>query len=427
MSTPKTNDGEELPFPRKLGFLRKPSRYKVAYGGRGGAKSWGFARQLILCAHEERKRILCAREFQNSIEDSVHRLLSDQIGELGLADAFDIQKTTIAHKVTGSTFIFAGLRNNIQSIKSKEGIDIVWVEEAQTVSKQSWDILVPTIRKDGSEIWVSFNPEREEDPTYQLFVKNPPPNATVVKIGWRDNPWLPEVLRAEKDYAYSVDPESAAHVWGGETLAFSDAQVLRGRYVVESFEPQDDWAGPFQGIDFGFSVDPTVLVRCWVNGRKLYIEHEAYGVGVDLDDTPALFDKIPRAREYTSRADSSRPETISHLRRHGYSRVIPCVKRKGSVEDGVEHLRSYEKIVIHPRCVHAAEEARLWSYKTDRLTGEVLPALLEKHDHVFDAVRYSLELVIQRGRTIPAAPKAPPKRADYATPRRDNGEKWKVV
>ncbi len=412
-------------IPDKLSFLFDPARYKVAYGGRGGAKSWGYARALLVAAARAKKRVLCARELQISIQDSVHKLLAEQIEAMGLGSFYEVQQTIIRGR-NGSEFIFSGLRSNITKIKSMEGIDIVWVEEAQTVSEDSWSVLIPTIRKDGSEIWVSFNPDLDDDPTYQRFVVNPPPGTVLVKINHDDNPWFPEVLKAEMEYAYRVDPESAAHIWGGETRRNSVAQVLRGRYVVESFEPTKDFHGPYYGADWGFAVDPTTVVKCYVHARALYIEHEGYGVGVDLDDTPALFDGVPGAKEHTLRADSARPETISHMRRHGYTRIIPANKWQGSVEDGVEHLRSYERIVIHPRCKHAAEEARLWSYKVDKLTGDVLPKLDDKHDHIWDAVRYALEPVIRAGKPRAKAPPPPKKRHDYDDRKPKTGG-WKVV
>ncbi len=403
-------------FPSKLDFLFQPARYKVAHGGRGGAKSWGFARALLIQAAERKLRVLCARELQNSIQDSVHKLLAEQVDALGLGSFYEVQQASIRGR-NGSEFIFSGLRSNITKIKSMEGLDVVWIEEAQTVSSDSWDVLIPTVRKDGSEIWVSFNPDQDSDPTYERFVKKPPPGAAVVQIGWQDNPWLPRVLRDEKDYLYSTDPEAAAHVWGGETRKNSVAQVLRGRYVIESFEPHAKWHGPYLGADWGFAVDPSALVKLWIHERTLYVEHEAWGVGVDLDDTPALFDKVPGARKATIRADSSRPETISHMRRHGYGGVIGCPKGQGSVEDGVEHLRSYERIVIHPRCTHAAEEARLWSYKVDKLSGDVLPVLLDKNNHCWDAARYALWPIIRAGKAPPPKREPKKKRHDYNTPK----------
>lgn len=385
----------EADFPEKLEFLFKPKRYKVAHGGRGSGKSWGFARALLIRAMEKKTRILCTREVQKSIKDSVHRLLGDQIEELGLGAYFEVLQNEIRAK-NGSQFLFAGLANTTaESIKSFEGCNIVWVEEAQTVSDRSWEILIPTIRAPKSEIWVTFNPSEESDPTYQRFIVSPPPDASVVRLNWNDNPWFPEELKREKDYLYSVDPEAAEHVWGGNTRKTSDAQVLRGRYVVEAFEPvQGVWDGPYQGADWGFAVDPSTLVRSWIFERKLYVEWEAYGLGVEIDHTPALFDSIPNARSYVTRADNSRPETISFMVRAGFPKLMACQKWPGCVEDRVQYLRAFDQIVIHPRCPHTAEEARLWSFKTDRLSGDVLPQLVDKHNHCWDAIGYALEPMV---------------------------------
>jgi phage terminase large subunit len=205
----------DVEFPKRLQFLFDPSRYKVAWGGRGGAKSWGFARALLIMGAQRPLRILCARETQKSINDSVHKLLEDQIAALGLSGYYTVLKSSIIGKA-GTKFIFAGLKHNINNIKSVEACDVVWVEEAQVVSKESWEILIPTIRKAGSEIWVTFNPDLETDDTYKRFVLTPPPNSHVVKITWRDNPWFPEVLRIEKDHLESTDPKSYQHVWEGE-------------------------------------------------------------------------------------------------------------------------------------------------------------------------------------------------------------------
>lgn len=213
-----------IEIPEKLGFLYDPSRYKVAYGGRGSGKSWGFADALLIRGYQEPLHILCAREFQNSITDSVHALLSQQIELLGLSGFYEIQKTTILGK-NGSAIIFAGLRHNINKIKSTEGIDICWVEEAQTVSKASWDVLIPTIRKENSEIWVTFNPELETDETYKRLVISPPSTATVVKMNWTDNPWFPEVLRQEKDDLKARDEDAYLNVWEGHCRQMIEGAV----------------------------------------------------------------------------------------------------------------------------------------------------------------------------------------------------------
>lgn len=239
-------------FPEALDILARPARYKVLYGGRGGAKSWGIARALLLRAVEAQIRVLCARETQRSINDSVHKLLSNQIEELGLGDYFDIQKATILG-YNGSEFIFAGLRHNIHNLKSLEAVDIVWVEEAHSVSKTSWDVLIPTIRKDNSEIWVSFNPVLETDDTWRRFILTPPPGALVRKTTWRDNPWFPEVLRLEMEHLKATDPDAYNHVWEGCCVAFLESAV----YKKELREA--DAAGRFTRVPY----DSMVPVQTW--------------------------------------------------------------------------------------------------------------------------------------------------------------------
>jgi phage terminase large subunit len=215
----------EARFPPKLEFLFEPFRYKVAYGGRGGAKSWGFARALLIQGAQQKLRILCTREIQNSIKDSVHKLLSDQITALGLEEFYNPLQTEIRGK-NGTEFIFSGLADKTAAnIKSFEGVDRVWVEEAQTVSKRSWDLLVPTIRAPGSEIWVSFNPELDTDPTYQRFVLNAPPNSHVVKINYEDNPWFTPELEAERAFCERSDPADYRNIWLGECKAAVDGAI----------------------------------------------------------------------------------------------------------------------------------------------------------------------------------------------------------
>lgn len=396
-------------FPEWAEELFHPHRYKVVYGGRGAARSWSFARALLVLGSERPLRILCAREFQRSIADSVHRLLTDQIAMMKLP-GYTITRTEIVH-ANGTRFLFEGLRYNITKIKSLEGLDICWVEEAEKVSKDSWDILIPTVRKTGSEIWISFNPDEELDATYQRFVINAPPSAWTCKVNWEDNPWFPEELREEKDYLYSVDPEAADWVWGGNPRKASDAQILKGKWRVESFTPDPDkWQGPFHGLDFGFAKDPTTLIRCWVAPPKdgwkrfgprsqgrLMIESEAYKVGLELDDSIPFFIKHVHhgIMRYVVRADSARPESIAYLKRHGMFRIVAAVKWPGSIEDGIAYLRQFEEIVINPECKQTAQEAVLYSYKVDPKTSDVLPIPLDKHNHCWDAVRYALAPIIR--------------------------------
>jgi phage terminase large subunit len=223
-------------FPEKLEFLFEPHRYKVAWGGRGAAKSWGFARALLIEGARRRLHIVCARETQKSIADSVHKLLSDQVDALGLGDIYDVQKQAIIGS-NGTDFIFVGLKHNVASIKSLEACDMLWIEEAQSVSKNSWQIVIPTIRKPGSEIWVSYNPELETDATHKLFIVNdPPPGSRVVKMTWRDNPWFPEVLRIEMEHLRATDQAAYEHVWEGECRSAMEGAI----YAEEIKQAQAD-------------------------------------------------------------------------------------------------------------------------------------------------------------------------------------------
>lgn len=206
----------DAPLPKKAQILFKPSRYKILYGGRGSAKSHSVAAALLLLGAKTRLRILCTREIQKSIKDSVHKLLQDKITALHLGGMYQVLDTEI-RGANGTEFLFAGLASHtVESIKSFEGVDIVWIEEGQTVSKKSWDILIPTIRKDGSEVWVTFNPELDTDETYVRFVINPPPNSIVVDMNYMDNPWFPEVLELERQHCKLVSPDDYETIWEGK-------------------------------------------------------------------------------------------------------------------------------------------------------------------------------------------------------------------
>lgn len=370
--------------------LYEPHRYKVYYGGRGSGKSWAVARALIAMSDFGMTRILCCREVQNSIKDSSYQILKDMAERMGLANRFTFKDAEIVHNGTGSRFIFSGLLRNENSIRSKEGIDICWIEEASSVSQRSWDVLIPTIRKPGSELWLTFNPLTVDDPT-NVFIENPPPNAFVRKVNYWDNPFFPEVLREQMEWDKKNDFEKYLHVWEGYPLTISDAQVFKGRFVVEPI-PDDLWKKAdrlFFGADFGFARDPSTLVRSFIFDNKLFIDHEAYGVGVEIDELPQLYRSVPGADQWPIKGDSARPETISYLRRHGYN-IDGAEKWPDSIEEGINFIKSFDKVVIDPRCKHTADEFRLYSYKTDRLTDEVLPVVLDKNNHTIDALRYSL-------------------------------------
>lgn len=400
--------------------LFRPSRYKAFYGGRGSGKSHSAATALVIQAAQQPLRILCAREIQKSIKDSVKRLIDDKIIDCGLSGHFVSTDTEIRGK-NGSLFLFAGLRTNPDSIKSMEGLDRVWVEEANRVSQRSLDLLIPTLRKEGSELWFGWNPEFETDPVDAMFRSgNQPPDSIILPVNYWDNPWFPDVLKAELEYDQRRDPDKYAHVWLGRYSVRSEARVFRN-WRVEEFDSPADSQFRF-GADWGFSVDPTVLVRCFVDGRNLYVDEEAWQVGCEIDHTPDLFDTIEGSRKWRIIADSARPETVSYMQRAGF-KIAPAIKGPGSLEDGVEFLKSYD-IIVHPRCKHVADELTFYSYKTDYLTDEVLPVLDDKQNHTIDALRYALEALRRVRPQVPGKPKGPPDM--WATPDRvDAGkEAW---
>lgn len=370
----------------------RPHRYKVFYGGRGSGKSWAVAQALIVMSDLACIRVLCCREIQNSIRDSSYQVLKDTAERLGIDGRFSFLESEIRHTVTGSRFIFKGLCRNEQSVKSTEGIDVCWVEEAQTVSEVSWEVLIPTIRKPESEIWVTFNPLNADDPTTRRFIENPPPEAYVRKVNYDENPYLPDSLRKELEHDRATDYEKYLHVWEGYPRTISDAQVFKGRFVVENFEDDlfEQADRLFFGADFGFARDPSTLVRCFIVENTLYIDHEAYGVGVEIDELPQLYRSVPGATEWPIKADAARPETISYLANRAGFNISAADKWQGSIEDGIAYLKSFDRIVIHPRCEHAAEEFRLYSYKVDKVTQEVLPVIVDKDNHVIDGLRYAL-------------------------------------
>jgi phage terminase large subunit len=308
---------------------------------------------------------------------------------MGVGHMFDIQESKIIAPY-GGLIIFQGMQNHTaDSIKSLEGYDIAWVEEAQSLSQRSLDLLRPTIRKPGSELWFSWNPNLDSDPVDVLLRgSEPPPGAVVVEMNYRDNPWFPQVLRDEMEYDRKRDPDKYAHIWLGEYQRNSEARVFRN-WTIEEFERPTGTIFRL-GADWGFASDPSVLVRSSIEGNRLYIDHEAYMVGCEIVNLPELFMSVPEAEKWPITADSARPETISHMQKHGFPKIFAAIKGPGSLEDGVEWLKSFD-IVVHPRCVHTIDELTMYSYKTDPLTQKVLPILEDKKNHVIDALRYACE------------------------------------
>lgn len=437
-----------LELPEAYQPLFEDWRYTVFWGGRDSAKSHSIARALVSEAHSSTVRILCTREYQASIKDSVHRLLQDVIASLGLTAWFDITDRSIRHILTKSEFIFKGLHNNYAEIKSTEGIDRCWVEEAQKVSHDSWVVLIHTIRKPGSRIIISFNPLEETDATYVRFVprcetcrkafednelaeehhrklpehvvKLPPPRSRVIKTSWRDNPWTSAEMEAEREYLRKVDPDGYAQVYEGECTVLSDAIIFKGKYYIHEWTTPNDPAPVFRhGADFGYGpAAPATLMRCYITdepamqhpdgsgkwlpaGKHLWIDHEAYGWGVEQDDLPNLYNSIETASGgWPIKGDASRPETISHVKSKGFS-ISAATKWQGSIEDGIFWLKQFVLIHVHERCKNFQIECRMYRYKVDRNQIDpktnspvVLPIIIDAWNHGWDAIRYAFDGMI---------------------------------
>ena len=405
-------------FPEKLGFLFKPARYKCCWGGRGGAKSWGIARAILILGAQNPLRVLCAREFQTSIKDSVHKLLCDQIEALGLLSFYEITQASIRGK-NGTEIAFAGLKNNISNIKSFEGVDICWVEEAQTVSRMSWNVLIPTIRKDRSEIWVSFNPELETDETYQRFVIAPPNDCVSVKVNWSDNPWFPEVLRLEKDALKDRDTQSYNTVWEGICRQTVDGAIfasemqsaeLEGRITRVPYDPSK----PVHAIfDLGWSDSTAVwflqfigmetrLIRYFEDSQKTMSHYLA-----KMQTFGYVFDTLWLPHDAENKTLAAAGMSIEEIVRNaGYkTRIIPRVP----VVDSINAART-----TFPNCWFDRENAadgitclRHYRYEVDDTGNFSKQPLHDHYSHGADAFRY-IGLMVNEPR------RAKPKRIEQA-------------
>jgi len=365
--------------------LTKKKRYKGAKGGRASGKSFFFADCIVRVCTKYPVNVVCVREIQKSIKFSSKKLIEDEIKKYNVQDQFEITQNEIRSKA-GGVIIFQGMQDHTaDSIKSLEGFDICWVEEAQNISKYSLELLIPTIRKENSEIWFSWNPRYEDDPI-EVFFNSLEDNFALVHANYTENKLLSDTVLKEAERHRIKNPETFDHVWLGDYSTISDAQIFKNKYEIKDFEINNSFGEPLFGIDFGFAKDPTTGVECYIKDNNLYIYNEAYKVGLELDYTAEyLTNHMPKIADYKSRADSARPESISYLKRHGLSKIEGVKKWSGSVEDGVEFLKSFDCIYIHTRCVKTAEEFRKYSYKTDKRTGDILPKIEDDWNHIIDA------------------------------------------
>lgn len=378
----------KIKINRKLLPLLQPSRYKGIYGGRGSGKSHFMAGLLIQRCIQQKTDWVCLREVQKTLDQSVKKLLEIKIESYGVGHLFEVQlnKIKCPH---GGVIIFQGMQDHTaESIKSLEGFDGAWFEEAQTCTMRSLDLLRPTIRKPGSEIWMTWNPTNETDPVDVFLRKDCPPDSVVIEANYHDNPWMPDVLASEMEWDKSRDYDKYCHIWLGKYNVNLNSKVFKN-WRVEEFEADEGTVFRL-GADWGFSVDPSVLVRCFIKGNNLYIDYEAYMVGCEIVNLPELFMSVPDSEKWPITADSARPETINHLNNNGFPKIRAAVKGARSLEEGVNFLQSFD-IIVHPRCVHTIDELKLYSYKVDPLTNDVLPIFADKDNHVIDSLRYALE------------------------------------
>lgn len=394
-----------IQLPPKLVPIYAPQRGSVQYratkGGRGSAKSFSAALMAAVWGYAEPLRVLCTRDLQVSIKESFHAELKAAIAAYPwLEDHYDVGVDYL-RGANGTEFLFRGLRHNSGGIKSLAKIDLTIVEEAEDVPEVSWLALEATVfRQPKSELWAIWNPRLDGSPVDKRFVKSPPPNALITEINWDDNPFFPPGLDAlRRREQERLDPATYAHIWEGAYLVNSDAQVFSGKWRVSEFEPADLWDGPYQGGDFGYSQDPTAAVRCYVHGDTLYVSHEAGGRAIELDAIGNRVNAgIPDFDKHVSRWDSASPGSISIITRSGVPKALPAKKWPGSVDDGIRFLRSFREIVVHPRCKATINEMRTYSYKVDRLTGDILSVLVDANNHYIDALRYAVSPMIKGNR-----------------------------
>jgi len=375
--------------------LWTPARHHALFGGRGSAKSWSVASFLTVIGGQQSKKIVCARQFQNSIRDSSKALIEKRINALGFTGHYKITDQFITHYETNTEFSFVGLERNIDSIRSLEGADIVWVEEARTIKAKSMEVLLPTVRSPGSYFIWTWNPELPEDPVDYYFrnkKEGPPPRSIITEVDCSDNPYFYQTeLPDERETLKRGNFERYKHVWLGGYDTAADSKVFPN--ATTGIVPVPIDCPPRYGMDFGFGTDPSFVVKVYVIDaiQTIFIASEASG-RVPMDQLPTLILAVVDSADDLIKADSSQPGTIEFLNTRGFPNLIGAKKGPGSIKSGINFMSSY-KIVIHPQCEGMRDEARLYSFMTDRMTGKVLPGRVpvDANNHGFDACRYALE------------------------------------
>ena len=392
-------------FPRKLDFLFKPARYKVARGGRGSGKSWGFARAILLRCAKQQTRVLCTREIQKSIQQSVHQLLSDQIVSLGLSGVFEILQTEIRGP-HGSCIYFSGLSDiTATALKSFEGVDIAWCEEAQAISAKSWKTLTPTIRKEGSEIWVTYNPELESDPTHEMFVTSPPPDCVSVLMNYSDNPYFPKVLEAERDHAEkTMRIDDYRHTWLGmckpavDGAIYFDAmsQSIAGGRIRKV--PHDGSLKTHVVFDLGMADSMTLIlvqkvaseirVIHYIEGnQRILADYSAELKQLRLDDQPMNWGNVYLPHDGFHVRHQSGKDDAQVMQGLGWTvEKVPNT----SVNSGIDRLREvFPRIYFDlERTTRLVECLKRYRWNISAKTGEAMHPLHDEYSHGADAARY---------------------------------------
>lgn len=381
----------QIDLPEWAEPLEAEARYKGAYGGRSSGKSHRFAEMAVEdCFTNPGMRFVCIREVQKSLEQSAKRLICDKIQSLGLSQWFDVRHDRIITPGDG-VIIFQGMQNHTSdSIKSLEGFQRAWMEEAQRISLKSLSLLRPTIRAPGSQIWATWNRDSPNDPIDKFLLGGKPRRSIVVEVNYWDNPWFPDESKEEMLFDFEHDEDKYLHVWCGKYRKISKATVFRN-WKVEEFNTPDDAVLRY-GSDFGFGSDPSVILRGFADlpNKTIYIDYCELEHNVKIDKLADFYRQVPGVEKYTVRADSAKPDVIDYLRRGGIPNIIGAKKGAGSVPEGVELLRGF-KIVVHPRCKPLIDELTYYRYKVDPLTEEVLPVLEDRNNHCIDSARYAFE------------------------------------
>jgi len=374
-----------------------PSQFKAPYGGRAGRKSHMLA-ELMLARMilDPSLQAIVIRKYRASVTHSAQLLLKNKVAQMGWDKYFEVLGNSIRRK-NGTGFItYIGIQDhNATSIKSYENFKIAWSEEATEIDQFSLDMLVPTIRAPGSELWFSWNPDQPTDPVDKLFRERPPSDSIIVFFTFQDNIFLSDKSKQDEQDMLARDPEKHDWVWLGGYNAKSNAIIFAGRWRAGEIDTRG-WDGPYFGLDFGFVIDPTAAAKSWrsPDGRQIYVEKESYRYGLQIDHiVDRLKEDIPGIENYVIRADSSEQDTIDYLKRHGLPRITPVEKGPGSVETGVKWLKAHE-IIVHPDCLHFQEELKRYRLKTNK-AGDVLDEIVDKDNHLIDQERYAFQPLIK--------------------------------